>query len=219
MYGAGLVLSLWGLLVWKVAPRHLPGVPPVWSRVCLRALRVCCGIRLRMINAELMPAGGAVIAAQHQSALDILIWLAILPRPAFVFKQELMKIPLFGALLLPAGMIAVDREGAAPALRKMVNECRAALADGRQVIIFPEGTRVAPGARGQLHPGIVALARATSAPVFPAATDSGLRWGARAFAKTPGPVHVKLFPPLAQGLRRDELFAGLAGVFYEKGVK
>jgi 1-acyl-sn-glycerol-3-phosphate acyltransferase len=219
MYGSGIVLSLAGLVLWKLAPRRLAMIPSLWSRICLRALALCCGTRLRMINPELLPAGKVVIAAQHQSALDILIWLAILPRPAFVFKQELMKIPLFGALLMPAGMIPVDREGAAPALRKMVTACRAALAEGRQVIIFPEGTRVAPGARGHLHPGVVALARATYAPVIPAATDSGLRWGARAFGKTPGPVTVKLFPPLTPGMRREDLIAELTEVFYEKGVK
>jgi 1-acyl-sn-glycerol-3-phosphate acyltransferase len=218
MFSSGLCFSLWGLLMMKIAPARLQRVPKNWARFCIASLRLCCGVDIRIQNQEHLPQGPAVIAAQHQSALDIFIWLALLPNPALVFKQELARIPLFGALLAPSGMIPVDRDGAAPALRKMVTEARAALARGCQVVIFPEGTRVAPGARSPLHVGIVALARASYAPVIPAATNSGLRWGARAFHKNPGPVDVKLFPPLTPGLRREDLIAELTADFYERGV-
>jgi 1-acyl-sn-glycerol-3-phosphate acyltransferase len=217
MVGAGMVLSLWGLLMLRVAPPRMQAMPRLWASVCLWALRVFCGVTIRVEGAENMPRGRAVIAAQHQSALDILILLTVLPAPAFVLKQELLKIPLFGDLLLPAGNIAVDRSGAAPALRKLVTECRAALAAGRQVVIFPEGTRVAPGLRAPLQPGIVAIARATDAPVIPLSTNSGLRWGARAFGKTPGIVTIRLWPPLPAGLRREEIIAELEQVFYSEG--
>ena len=219
MFASGIGFSLWGLLMLKISPERLQNVPKNWARFCLAALRLCCGININLKDKQCLPEGAFVVAAQHQSALDIFIWLAVLPRPALVFKQELAKIPLFGALLEPSGMIPVDREGAAPALRKMVTEARAALANGRQVVIFPEGTRVAPGARSPLHVGIVALARSTYAPVIPAATNSGLRWGARAFHKNPGPVDVKLFPALTPGLRREDLIAELTEDFYEHGVK
>ncbi|MDE8346252.1 MAG: lysophospholipid acyltransferase family protein [Acidocella sp.] len=215
MGGSGLVLSLYGLLLRRVAPEYLSVAARVWGRFCLWALRVTCNVRVRVEGVSALPPGPVVIAAQHQSAMDILIWLTILPSPAFVLKRELCKIPLFGALLVPAGNIAVDRDGGAAALRGMVVASRLALAAGRQVVIFPEGTRVAPGARGALHGGIVALARIAGVPVIPAATDTGLRWGARRFLKTPGVANVRLYPPLAPGQARDDILGVLTRCFYE----
>jgi len=218
MFGSGLLMSLYGLALVRLAPSRIPALGRAWARLCLAALKLFCGIDIVIEGAEHVPAGPAIIAAQHQSALDILVWLAVLPHPAFVLKQELLKLPLFGSLLVPAGMIPVDREGAAPALRKMIADSRAALASGRQVVIFPEGTRVAPGARAPLHGGIVALTRIADVPVIPAATDSGRRWGARSFGKTPGAVRVKLFPAMPAGQRREAVIAALTECFYEMGV-
>ncbi len=218
MFSSGLLLSLCGLLLWRVAPRYLTVTAKLWGRFCLWALRVTCGVRLRVEGLAAMPAGPVIIAAQHQSAMDILIWLTLLPNPVFVLKQELCKIPLFGALLAPAGNIPVDRDGGAPALRKMVVASRAALAEGRQVVIFPEGTRVAPGSRIVLHGGIVALTRIIAMPVIPAATNSGLCWGARKFVKTPGVVSVKLYPALLPSQTRDDVIAEISACFYEQGV-
>ena len=218
MFGSGLLMSLYGLALVRVAPARIPAMGRAWARLCLGALKLFCGINIVLEGAEHMPAGPAIIAAQHQSALDILVWLAILPHPAFVLKQELLRLPLFGSLLVPAGMIPVDRDGAAPALRKMIADSRAALADGRQVVIFPEGTRVAPGARAPLHGGIVALTRIADVPVIPAATDSGRCWPARSFGKTPGEVRVRLFPAMPGGRRREAVIAALNGYFYDEGV-
>ena len=181
----------------------------------MAALRLFCGIDVRVDGREHLPEGGAIIAAQHQSTLDILIWLTELERPVFVFKRELRKLPFFGALLVPSGMIPVDRGGARQALRKMVADCAASAAAGHQIIIFPEGTRIAHGQRTRLRPGIAALAQATAAPVIPAATDSGLLWGPRAFGKTPGTAHVRFFAPLAPGLSQEEILAQLTTIFYE----
>jgi 1-acyl-sn-glycerol-3-phosphate acyltransferase len=214
MFGSGLMLSLWGTGLRVVAPQRLTPLAQLWARICLATLRLCCGIEVRVEGLENLPPGGAIIAAQHQSALDILVWLVALPYPALVFKTELRKIPVFGPLLAPSGMIPVDRDGAAPALRKLLQDCRAAAAAGRQVVIFPEGTRVAPGARVDLQPGIVALAKAAGVPVLPAATDSGTCWGPRAFAKTPGTVRVRLLPPLPAGLPRDKIITELTSVYY-----
>ncbi|HVE21894.1 MAG TPA: lysophospholipid acyltransferase family protein [Acidocella sp.] len=214
MIFAGLVLSLWGTILRVVAPHRLTSVAQLWARICLAALRRCCGIHIGVEGLENLPAGGAIIAAQHQSALDILVWLVALPYPALVFKKELRKIPVFGPLLAPTGMIPVDRSGAAPALRKLLQDCRAAAAAGRQVVIFPEGTRVAPGARADLQPGIVALAKSVGVPVLPATTDSGACWGPRAFVKTSGTVTVRLLPPLPAGLTRETIITELSGVYY-----
>lgn len=218
MLSAGLFYSLWGTLMRLLGPRYLPGIAQAWARVSLRALRFFCGITIETENPQYLPTGPAIIAAQHQSALDIFIWLTFVPYPALVFKQELRKIPIFGPLLAPTGMIPVNREGKAIALRKMLEDCRHSLAAGRQVVIFPEGTRTAPGTRAVLQPGIAALAKAASVPIIPVATNSGTHWGPRAFAKSPGQVVVKLFPPLLPGLNRNEVMAQLAADFYDHGV-
>lgn len=214
MFGSGALLSLWGVLVARFLPSGIVPVARLWARICLWGLRVCCGIALETEGLENLPAGGVIIAAQHQSALDILIWLAVVPRPTFVFKRELKRIPLFGSLLEPAGMIRVDRSGGGTALREMVAGASAAAAAGRQVVIFPEGTRVAYGVRGQVRNGIVALAQAVNVPVLPAATNSGLRWGRKAYGKTAGPVYVAIQPALPAGLGREELVATLEELFY-----
>jgi 1-acyl-sn-glycerol-3-phosphate acyltransferase len=131
-----------------------------------------------------------------------------------VLKQELTRIPLFGRLLLASGFVAIDRAGGGAALRKMVAECRAAVAQGRQIVIFPEGTRVAAGERGTVQPGILALARALKLPVIPAATNSGLYWGKNAFKKHPGTVAVTLHQPITQANERSML-GELERIYYE----
>jgi 1-acyl-sn-glycerol-3-phosphate acyltransferase len=159
-----------------------------------------------------LPAGPAIIAAKHQSAFDTVVWLTLLPPgrdPAYVLKQELADIPLWGRLAARGGHIAVDRAAGASALRGMVRAAQGALAAGRPVVIFPEGTRTAPGERVPYQPGVAALAAATGAPVVPVATDSGLYWGRRAFQKRPGTIHVEVLPPLPQGLPRPALMAAL----------
>jgi 1-acyl-sn-glycerol-3-phosphate acyltransferase len=217
MYVTGFILSVTGLVVGLFDRSNLIIFGKIWGHVILWGLRWICGITLNIEGLEYLNPGPVIIAAQHQSAMDIMVWLTLLKRPAFVLKQELLKLPLFGALMVPSGMIAVDRAGAAPALRKMVVQCKAALAAGRQVVIFPEGTRVAPGTRMDLHPGVVALARNTGVPVIPASTDSGLHWGRKSFKKLPGPVRLTLYAPLSAGMSRDEILQRLEGYFYEEG--
>jgi 1-acyl-sn-glycerol-3-phosphate acyltransferase len=214
MFSSGALLSLWGVLVARFLPSGIVPVAKLWGRICLWGLRVCCGISLEVEGLENLPAGGAVIAAQHQSALDILIWLAIVPHPVFVFKKELKRIPLFGSLLEPSGMVPVNRGGGSSALRDMVANASKAVAAGGQLVIFPEGTRVAYGVRGQIRNGVVALTQAVTVPVLPAATNAGLRWSRKAYDKKPGPVHVKIYPALPAGLRRDEVVARLETIFY-----
>jgi 1-acyl-sn-glycerol-3-phosphate acyltransferase len=214
LFGSGALLSLYCVLGGRFMPGGIVRVAKLWGRTSLWGLRVCCGVTLEVTGRENLPAGGAIIAAQHQSALDILMWLTIVPRPVFVFKRELKRIPLFGSLLEPSGMISVNRGGGGSALRDMVSGAAEAAAAGGQVIIFPEGTRVAYGVRGQIRNGIVALAQAVRVPVLPAATNSGLHWGRKSYGKTAGAVHVTILPPLAPGLTREQIVARLEEEFY-----
>ncbi len=180
-----------------------------WSRLMVAALRIVCGIRLEVTGLDRIPPGGAIIAAKHQSAFDTIVWLSLLPAPVYVLKKELLSIPVWGWLARRCGHVPVDRSAGAAALRGMVKAAKAALAEGRPVVIFPEGTRSAPGQRLPYQPGVAALALATGAPVVPAATDSGRFWGRRAFHKRSGTLHVSVLPPLPEGLARSALMAAL----------
>ena len=215
---AGLIGGLGGHVLARTAPHRLLPYGQAWSRVLLGALRLFCGITVVVEGVENLPPGGVIIAAQHQSAFDTLVWFTLLDRPAYVLKQELLRMPVLGPLFLPAGQIALDRAGGAKALRGLTEQVRRAGEAGRPVVIFPEGTRVAPGQRVALQPGIVALARTTHLPVIPVATDSGRCWGRNAFRKRPGTIHIRIYPALPDGLDRPALLAALEDAFYERGV-
>ena len=181
-----------------------------WAALVLAGLRRLCGIDWVVTGREHLPASGAaLIAPMHQLAFDTMIWLLLLPECVYVLKSELTRIPLFGTLLLRGGMISVDRTGGATAMRDLIRRAAAAAAAGRQILIFPEGTRVAPGAGVKLQPGVAALAARTGLPIIPVATDSGDHWGRRAFRKRPGTIRVAILPPLETGLPREELMARL----------
>ncbi len=203
-----VTLGVFGLLV-RAFRRDLAfGLARLWIRLTLAALRVVCGVRPHVVGREHLRAAALVVASQHRSAIDSLVWFTLVERPSYIMKQELRRIPLVGPLLEPAGMIAIDRAGGSQALRRMVRDARAALAAGRQLIVFPEGTRVGPDERAILAPGIVALAGLGT--VVPVATNSGHVWGA-GFLLRPGPlatdaiISIVVGPPLPAGLRREEL--------------
>jgi 1-acyl-sn-glycerol-3-phosphate acyltransferase len=180
-----------------------------WARMVVWMLRTVCGVRVELRGMEHIPRGACVIAAKHQSAFDTVVWFALLPDAAYVLKKELLSIPLYGWHARKAGMIPVDRSGGASALRGMLRAAAAALEEGRQVVIFPEGTRTAPGQRVAYQPGVVAIAGIGGAPVIPVATDSGRVWGRRAFLKRPGVIRVSVQPPLPPGLPRAKLLRAL----------
>lgn len=213
-FALSFVLCVLATCVRLVAPRQTLGVAMVWARLLLGGARVICGIRLHLSGREYLPRGGpALIASQHQSAFDTLVWLTLLPRCCYVLKRELTRIPLFGALIRPGGQIAVDRAGGGAALRQLMREAERAVGEGRQIVIFPEGTRAPPGQPLPLHPGVAAVASCTGLPVIPVVTDSGLFWGRRAFRKRAGTIHIVLLPPLSPTLGRQAMMMRLQTTF------
>jgi 1-acyl-sn-glycerol-3-phosphate acyltransferase len=188
-------------VVWKAA--HL------WIDGTLFLLRVFCGLGHRELGIENLPSGPAIIAAKHQSAWETLFLSRRLGHPAFILKRELLLIPVFGWFIRKVGMIAVDRAGKAAALKKMVKDANDRFAQGRQIIIFPEGTRVAPGAHRPYQPGIAALYGQLNVPVVPVALNSGLYWGRKAWMKKPGKILIEYLPPIAPGLDRKAFMAEL----------
>ena len=196
-FGATLLYGLVGVGVRVWAPHRALGLAQGWSRTVLGGARVICGIRIAVTGRENLPDGAALIASQHQSAFDTLVWLMLLPRVSYVFKAELAQVPLFGSLLVPAGQIPLDRAAGLSAVRTLLRGAEHAAKAGRQIVIFPEGTRVAVGQAVPLRGGIAALALRTGLPITPVATDSGRYWGRRAFRKYPGTIHIAIGPPIS----------------------
>lgn len=216
--GTALVVLL-GTPLLVLPPRVLIAYVRLWARGVIALLRILCGIRVSVTGLEHIPPGGAIIAAKHQSAFDTLVWLVLLPNCVYVLKKELLDIPVWGWLARRCGHVAVDRKAGAKALRGMVREAQARLAEGRPLVIFPEGTRTAPGERVPYQPGVAALASATHAPVVPVATDSGRCWGRRAFRKPPGVIHIAVLPPLPAGLPRTALMAALEAAIEDESAR
>ena len=176
----------------------------IWAQGISLLLRVCCNIRVEVRGREHIPQGPALVASKHQCMFDVFAQFIWLPSSAFVAKKELMWIPFFGWYAKKAGAITVDREGHANALRKMVREARERFALGRQLVIFPEGTRSAPGAPPDYKPGIAALYRELDVPVHPVATNSGVHWPAHGFLRHPGTIVFEYLPLIPPGLKRGE---------------
>jgi 1-acyl-sn-glycerol-3-phosphate acyltransferase len=213
-YGVTLVVAVLSIPAPLFPEALTRWISRVWSRLVLGGLGPICGIRVEITGQEHLPRQGpALIASQHQSAFDTIIWLLLVPRAAYVLKQELTRIPVYGALCRRMGMIAVDRGAGASAIRSLLKGADRAIAEMRQIVIFPEGTRAPPGTVLPLHPGIAALANRTGLPVVPVATDSGRCWGRRAFRKHPGVIRVAIRPPLPAGLSRAALLAQLSAIY------
>ncbi len=174
----------------------------LWAHPIIAALALICGLRYRVRGLENLPEGTALIAAKHQSAWDTIIFSILLWDHSFVLKRELIRIPLFGLYLSRAGLIPVDRRGGSKALRKMVAEAKKVAAAGRPIVIFPEGTRVAPDQHRPYQPGVAALYSQLRIPVVPVALNSGVFWRRRSFWKQPGTITLEFLPPLEAGLPR-----------------
>lgn len=180
-----------------------------WARGILWLLDHVVGITYELRGRENIPAGPALVAAKHQSAWDTITFHLFLAAPAYVLKQELMHIPLYGRFTQRAGSIVVDRAAGARAIKGLVRDCRASLETGHQVVIFPEGTRTTPGTRHPYQPGIAALYRQLDVAVVPVALNSGLFWGRHSFIKQPGRIIVEFLAPISPGGDRRKFLVDL----------
>ncbi len=193
-----------------VSRRAVTWVQRTWVRGNFALLALLCGLRYQIRGQERLPHAPCIIAAKHQSAWDTMIFALLIRRPGHIFKRELFWVPVFGWYLLRAGGIPIDRKGGAGALKRMIAAARQTLAEGRHIVIFPEGTRVAVGERVSYHPGVAALYTQLKVPVVPVALNSGLFWGRRSFLKHPGRIVLEFLEPIPPGLRRREFLDLLA---------
>ena len=172
----------------------------IWARSSLWLLRVICGTRVEFRGLDRVTPGSLIVAAKHQSFLDVIALLTIFAQSTFVLKRQLTRIPLFGLYLSCSGQIAIDRARGRSALAQAGRGAAEALAEGRQFLIFPEGTRRPPGAEPQYKYGVAVIYDETRVPCLPVALNSGLFWPRRSFLRRPGTVVVELLEPIGPGL-------------------
>jgi 1-acyl-sn-glycerol-3-phosphate acyltransferase len=208
LYGSMAVIGI-GMWPFVVADeRNVWVALRSWARAILWGLRWIVGARVTIEGTEHLPKGGALIAAKHEAMLDTVIPALFLPEPVFIYKAELAKTPVLGAYL-GKNQLAVDRGGHAKALKSMVRGARDAVAKGRQVLIFPEGTRQLVDAPPDYKPGIAAMYRDLNIPVTPIALNTGLIWPPKGIMRRPGHVTFKILPPIPAGLSREDFMREL----------
>jgi 1-acyl-sn-glycerol-3-phosphate acyltransferase len=201
-YPGTLAYVLTVILVSPFGDGPVQTVVHAWSRYHYWLVRNV--LRIRIVWDGAIPDGAYLIAVKHQSMMEAVDTLHFARTPVVVMKRELTVIPLFGWVTRRYGVIGVDREAGAAALRVMMAEAKAAIAGGRPVIIFPEGTRVPYGTSPELRPGFAGLYRALGLPVVPVAHDVGRLW-TRGFVKRSGTVHFKVGEIIPPGLKRPDV--------------
>jgi 1-acyl-sn-glycerol-3-phosphate acyltransferase len=182
-----------------------------WARASIWLLRVIVGVTSEFRGLENIPDGPVLVAAKHQSAFETFALASLFNDPSYVLKAELKRIPFFGLWVRKMEMTAIDRSKGARALKELAEDARQAFASGRQLIIFPEGTRVAPGDDPQYKPGAGLIYEAGGVPCLPVALNSGLVWPARQRPGKPGRIIVEILPPIAPGLPRKAFMTELQG--------
>lgn len=195
VFGAGFFL----------APRRWAiGALKVWARTSLWWLKVICGTRIEVRGHQHLPKSACLVVGKHQSLWETFAILPLVEDPAIVLKRELTFIPLFGWFALKFGMIAVDRGAGPKALRGLIARAGQCIAQNRQILIFPEGTRSAIGAPPDYKPGAAALYLKLGVAAVPFGLNSGLYWPRRKFLRYPGTIVIEFAPAMPAGLpRRD----------------
>ncbi len=179
------------------------GIVKRWAHLCGWLQKIIVGTKYEVIGRENLPEGGFIAASKHQSFWDTYSLLPLFDEPAYILKRELMWIPFFGWYLKKAGQIPVNRGKRSVALRDMTAKAEEAINEGRQIIIYPEGTRKAPGSEPAYKYGIAHMYRQMNCKVVPIAVNSGLFWPRRSFLRYPGKITIKIFPPIEPGLELE----------------
>lgn len=209
IFGSALVLGTL-LLPVMLGPRRAGFIPArLWARGSMAAFRLLVGAKIEVRGLENIPVGGCLVAAKHQGMLDVLVAVMTLKDPCIILKRELMWIPIFGWYAWKVGLIPIDRKGGTATIKAMSEATAKALAEGRQVLIYPEGTRTEPGAPPAYKRGIGFMYQDSGVPCAPMATNSGLVWPAHGMAKYSGVATFEYLPAIPPGLKREAFMARL----------
>lgn len=211
------VLFYLTLVIWLLAaiptflmPRAaILAVAKAWGRWNVWLMRIVCGTRVQFLGVERIPEGPLIVASKHQSMWETFALLRFIDQPIFILKRELNWIPFFGWYLVKAGMIGIDRKAGVRSLKMLARMTQEQMRRGRQLVIFPEGTRRPVGAPPAYKSGVALIYAEGDAPCVPVALNSGLCWPRRTFLRYPGTITVEFLDPLPPRLKRAEFMARL----------
>lgn len=217
-----ILLFKLGLYIWTLIIGGIIGLPTLvlgrdyavfiqtsWGRGALVLLRVICGVTYEVRGLDRVPAGPVLIASKHQSAWDTIIFLLHFKAPTFIFKKELLRIPIYGWFCLKTGMVPIDRQGGGAALKAMLRAAADRIREGRSIVIFPEGTRVKPGNTIAYNPGVAGLYKHLDVPVVPVALNSGLIWPKGGLVRVGGVIRIEYLDPILPGMDKAAFLATL----------
>ena len=215
----GSVLALIMLLCQPFGFSLLKTLKRLWIRGILWGAARFLSLRYKISGLENLPHGPSIIAMKHQSAWDAFIPGLILSNPGYVLKKELLSIPLFGSLLKRWPMVALDRQASTKAMRDLLSQAKTLFQTRKpQLVIFPEGTRTAPGATADYKPGVALLYEALHVPIVPVALNSGLYWGRGWSNFKPGTIELVILPAIEPGLPRSKAFKLMKERIEEKSL-
>ncbi len=180
-----------------------------WAARVMWGLRTISGTQMEVRGHAHIPRGAALVASKHMSMWETIVFHLLLEDPAAVMKRALRFVPLYGSYARKARMIWIDRSAGARALKQLVTESVARLKEGRQILIFPEGTRRPPGAAPNYKSGVAAVYAALDVPCTPVALNSGVFWRRRSLLRRPGTIVIEFLPPIPPGLPREAFMAEL----------
>jgi 1-acyl-sn-glycerol-3-phosphate acyltransferase len=208
-YAANLIMSVFLCGALLLPRKQLVKAVMIWLGTVAWVENHIGGIKYRVLGRENIPSGACIIASKHQSEWETFKIHLFLNDPAIVLKRELLKIPLIGWYMKLSGSIPIDRGTGAKSVLEMIPAARKAAAEGRPIVIFPEGTRVAVGETRPYKSGVAALYKDLNIPIVPLALNSGLLWPKNSFFKKSGMITVEFLPPIPPGLPREEMMQKL----------
>lgn len=214
LFYANLILRMVVLTpIYFILPRKIAyEIPKNWARSSHWLMKTIVGTTFEIEGLENIPTTGCIFAPKHQSFWDTYALLPNLNDPVFILKRELLWIPLFGWYAMKQRMIPVNRAARGKVMLKVMERAKEEMAKGRELIIYPEGTRRPPGAEPQYRYGIARLYRDLNVPVVPVAMHPGLFWPRRSTLRYPGHFKVRILPPIEPGLDPDAFFEKLMQV-------
>jgi 1-acyl-sn-glycerol-3-phosphate acyltransferase len=204
------LLVFWILVAiptYLMPPRAFMTVAKAWARSSIWLMRVICKTKVEYRGLEKIPKGPLIVASKHQSMWETFALMQFFDAPLFIYKRELAWIPFFGWYLMKSKMIGVDRDGGMRSLMEMARRAPKEIRSGRQLIIFPEGTRTPVDAPPAYMTGVGQIYVSSGVPCIPVALNSGLFWPRRTFMRYPGTLVVEFLDPLPPGLARRDFIA------------
>jgi 1-acyl-sn-glycerol-3-phosphate acyltransferase len=210
-----LVLAFWvilGIPTYLMPRWAIMKIARCWARSSIWLMRVICNIKVEYRGLEKIPKGPLIVASKHQSVWETFALLQFFDQPLYILKRELKWIPLFGWYLIKSNMIGVNRSAGGRALLNMARRAGEEVRRGRQLIIFPEGTRTPVDAPPHYKTGVAQVYVDCGVPCLPVALNSGLFWPRRTFMRYPGTLVVEFLDPLPPGLSRREFIARVSTV-------